>query len=106
MGAGRVVREVEVDAELLQEVVVRIHAGEDALRPAGIDQQIPVGIVESRQEDGAARAIGERDVHGLGVGGEQLDPARFQRGRDLFRVILQVVERIGAVVRAERICRA
>src|ERR1041384_2980172 len=38
LGAGGIVRQVEVDAQLFQEVVVRVHAGEDALRSAGIDR--------------------------------------------------------------------
>src|SRR6266436_3745986 len=106
LGAGRVVRQVEVDTQLFQQVVFRVHARQDALRSAGIDQQVPVGIVETRQEDGAARVVGERDVDGFSVGGEQLDAARFQRGCDLLRVILQVVEGVGAVLRGHGVRRA
>src|SRR5438552_385000 len=106
LGAGGVVREVEVDAQLFQEVVVRVHAREDALRSAGIDQQVPVGIVEARQQDGTARVVREGDVDRVGVSGQQVDPARFQRGRDLFRVILQVIEGVGAVFRGHGVGRA
>src|SRR5881396_1760552 len=37
--AGRVVREVEVDAQFFHQVIVRVHTGEDALGSARIDQQ-------------------------------------------------------------------
>src|SRR5205809_4745465 len=66
LGAGGVVRKVEVDAQLFQEVVVRVHAREDALRSAGVDQQVPVGIVEAPDEDGATRVVTERDVDRCG----------------------------------------
>src|SRR5438034_8389635 len=60
LSAGRIVRQVEVDAQLFQEVVLRVDARQDALRSARIDQEVPEGIVEARQEDGAARVVGER----------------------------------------------
>src|SRR5207249_8633077 len=106
LGAGGVVRKVEVDAQLFQEVVVRVHTREDALGSAGIDQQVPVGIVEARQQDGTARVVRELNVNRVGVRGEQVDPARFQRGGDLLRVILQVVEGVGAVFRRHGVGRA
>src|SRR2546421_11572288 len=65
LGAGGVVREVEVDAQLFQQVVVRVHARKDALRSAGIDQQVPVGIVEARQQDHTPRVRSEEHTSEL-----------------------------------------
>src|SRR5436309_15082260 len=69
LGAGGVVREVEVDAQLFQEVVVRVHTREDALGSAGIDQQVTVGIVEARQQYGTSRVFRELYVYRLVVRG-------------------------------------
>src|SRR5206468_8737264 len=79
--AGRVVREVEVDAQFFHQVIVRVHTGEDALGSARIDQQIPERIIEAGQENRAAGVIAERHVDGVGVGREQFDAAGLERGR-------------------------
>src|SRR6059058_4622455 len=105
-GAGRVVGEVEVGAQLVHQIAVLVHARQDPLGAARIDQEIAVGIVQARQENGAPRGVGERDVDRVGVGGDELDAAGREGGCHLRRVVLQVVERVGLVVPAERVRRA
>src|SRR6266699_2738787 len=70
---ARVVRQIEVGPDLVQQLVVRVHAGEDPLRAAGLYDHIAERIIETREQDRALLVVRQRHVHGVGVGGEQLD---------------------------------
>src|SRR6266699_133512 len=70
---ARIVRQIEVGPDLVQQLVVRVHAGEDPLCAAGLYDHIAERIIETREQDRALLVVRQRHVHGVGVGGEQLD---------------------------------
>src|SRR3989442_1004482 len=103
---GGVVRDVEVGAQLVHQVVVGVHAREDALGAARIDEEVSERIVEARQQDGTERPVRQRYVHRVGVGREQSDPVRLERRGDLLGIVLEIVERLRPLVGAQRVGRA
>src|SRR6266702_3208333 len=98
---ARVVRQVEVGPDLVQQLVVRVHAVVNAPRATGLHDNIAERIIETREQDRALLVVRQRHVHGVGVGGEQLDPVALEHGGDLVGVVGHIVERGGLVVGGE-----
>src|SRR5256886_9900367 len=73
---------------------------------AGIRYLAVTGVQTCALPICAPRGIRERDVDGVGVGGDELDAAGREGGRHLRRVVFQVVECIRLVVARERVRRA
>src|SRR5260221_3612289 len=95
---GRVVRQVEIRSDLVQQFVVSVHAGEDLLGSPGLDDHVAEGIIQAGQEDRALLVVRQRDVHGVRGGGEQLDTVTLEYRGDQAGIVGHVVERRGLVI--------
>jgi len=102
---GRVVRQVEVGPDFLEQLVVGVHTGEDPLRAARLYDHVAEWIVEARQQDGALAPVRQCNVDRLRVGRQELDAVVLERGNEAFSVVRHVVERRRRVVGVERVRR-
>src|SRR5262249_27134791 len=73
LGAVGLVGQIEEGVQLVHQIFVVVHAGENALGRSGIDEEIAVGVIESREHDGPVVVIGLLDVDGVGLGGDEPD---------------------------------
>jgi hypothetical protein len=94
---------IEVRFELIEQLVVRIDAGEDALGAARLDQHVPERIVDAGQQYHAPLLLGSETYTESEFVGTSCDVVARECGRDLLGRVIQLVERPGLIVGRKRV---